>query len=47
VLRYALGIAQMTFALASLILFATAGLNPKTFVFAGITTALTIVSRVF
>jgi Kef-type K+ transport system membrane component KefB len=46
VLRYALGIAQMTFALASLILLATAGLKPRTFIFAGITTCLTLISRI-
>jgi hypothetical protein len=46
VLRYTLGIAQMIFALSSLILLATIGMKSKTFVFIGTTTALTLVSRI-
>ena len=46
VLRYILGIGQMTLATASVVLLLTIGLQPKTYFYVGATTTLTIISRV-
>ena len=45
VLRYLLGMAQMLFAIGSLVLLLTVGLELRTYVFVACATALTIASR--